>query len=123
MKKFNRMIIPMIMFVSLATAGCVSTNTTSRVALVQPPDSNSAKWSISAKASTNGFNDIISIFINEQKVAEGNISIMTPRKNFTGTYKGKKIDAECMAANDVGIMTGHKCTIYIDSNKVTELSF
>ena len=122
MRKLYKMAIPM-MLLSFSLIGCVSTTTASRVALVSPENSKNIKWAISAKANSGGFNDNISIFINDEKVAEGGVSIMTPRNNLTGTYKGKKIDAECMATLDVGIMSGHKCTIYIDSNKVTELSF
>lgn len=116
--------LTIVLMLSLfSIVGCVSTSSTSRVALVKPTNSAGTKWAISAKVNSNGFNDNISIFINNEKVAEGAVSMMSPRNNLTGTYKGKKIDAECMATMDVGIMSGHKCTIYIDSDKITELSF
>lgn len=121
MSKMSKMAMPMMMFLSLTICGCAAT--ASRVAVVKPTDSKNTEWAISAKANNGAFSDQIFIYINDEKVAEGNVSVVTPRCNLTGTYNGKKIDAECMTSSDGGIMTGHKCTIYISGNKATELSF
>lgn len=121
MKKKYKTAIPLMMILSFIIFGCIAT--TSRVAHIKPTESEETEWALFAKANSGAFSDQIFIYINDEQVAQGTLSIMNPRTNIIGTYRDKKIDAECMATEDGGMMTGHKCTIYINSKKVSELSF
>jgi hypothetical protein len=119
----TRVIFSFFLFgIFIITSGCASSNS-SRVAFVKSSESDNSQWAISAKTSNGAFGDLISIYVNDKKIAEGTMTMLTPESNLSGTYNGKRIDAECVAFKSQGIMVGHKCNIYINSKKVTELSF
>jgi hypothetical protein len=114
MKKINLLIVRATFSIFIMVlVGCA---TTSRKVVIKPSDK--LEWSIFAKASNGYFSDQISIFINDKEIFNGSVTMFSPHINFSETYEGRKIDADCSAMGPL-----HKCDIFIDGTKITELSF
>ena len=112
----------LLTLILLSLSGCGSAVTKSRTAVFKPSDSSNSKWKFQATADTGSFGSAIVIAINKKEVIKGDLDIMSGIGHFSGTYEGKTIDAEC-SLDQRGISMFNRCTIFIDSEKFTDLTF
>lgn len=67
--------------------------------------------------------DTISITINGTEVAGGTLHELKPKDNYTGSYEGHSILAECTRVDKGTLVYAHECTVFIDNERAVQLSF
>lgn len=108
-----------VLLAGLMLSGCAS-DFRSRTAIM---DVNKQKLSLYVAGRTGPFSDNMAIYVNNQKIAEGQITSSLPSTNFSGVYNGINIDAECSLYATGGFNMMHKCLLYLNGKKKDELVF
>jgi hypothetical protein len=110
--------------VLLTFCGCASAPVMSRAMTLKPQSAKNPEWLISAKAENGPFTGYLTFYINDQEVAKGELSQLSPRKTMSWNYNGEKIEAECSLSREgSGMVFGHNCDIYRNGKNVTTLKF
>ena len=86
-------------------------------------EANKQKLALYIEGKTGPFSDDMTIYVNNQNIIEGTITSSLPSNNFSGVYKGIKIDAECSLFATGGFNMMHKCLLFLDGKKADELTF
>jgi len=89
----------------------------------RPANYSGAAWSISAKAESGALTDKVTVTINGQTVASGTLHELKPKENFSGTFEGHNILAECALVNTGQLTYAHECTVFVDNERAAHLAF
>lgn len=101
--------------------GC--TTTVSPTQSYRPANYPGAAWSIGARSEGGTLSDEITVTINGQAIANGTLNELKPSDNFTGTFEGRNILAECSLVNSGQLTYGHECIVFVDNERAAQLSF
>jgi hypothetical protein len=113
----GQVILGVILVLGVLLTGCGTTQ--SRMAVWEK---NTEKLSIQAIGKTGNFSTEIILYVNGEEVAKGSTTSIRSTANLSGMYKTHKIDADCKSVA-VGSILHRECTVYVDGEKFTELSF
>jgi hypothetical protein len=101
--------------VALACAGCTAN---AKQTWRPAPDPSAPVLNITGE---QGMWGNTRIFINEQEVMQGRMSLWTGEGELEGTWEGKPVKAKCKRAKGSSVRTS--CAITIDARKATTLYF
>jgi hypothetical protein len=103
----------------LVTA-CGATMKQSRTATF---DFNNKEYTTYIKANDGPFGCIIDLYVNDQKIATGTITMAAAQTVISGQYNGVKFDAECAAKKSGGLNMAQQCIIYAKGKKIAEVQY
>jgi len=106
-----------VVFMITACAGTMLQSRTSDVTI------GKKSYSIYVKAIDKPTHCEIFLYVNDQEIGKGLMSINRPTTVISGKYNGVKFDAECGGTHTGGINVAQKCLVYVKSKKVAELSY
>lgn len=89
----------------------------------RPANYSGPAWTISARAEEGALTDAVTVTINGQTVASGTLSEFRQRDNFTGSYDGHNILAECALVSSGQFAFAHECTVLVNNERAANLSF
>jgi hypothetical protein len=83
------------------------------------PGSTAAPWQI--RGELFDFTNV-KIFVNDTKVIDKRVSLVSGDGEFRGSYGGKAITASC--STSAGLLTaGTRCIVFVDNERAATLSF
>lgn len=113
-------ILGIAMVVCLSLLACGSTLKQSRTANFEV---NKKEYTTYIKADDGPFGCILNLYVNDQQIASGTITMLTPQTVLSGQYNGIKFDAECGASKTGGINMVQRCKIYAKGQQIAEVQY
>lgn len=123
MVRYSRVSAALTSVFVVALSGCATK--VSDTYTYRPPDSDSSAWAISGRVEEGALEDQLVILIDGTEVTGGTLNEFKQKGNFTGSYKGRTVLAECELTDPPAgeIAYGHECEVFVDNERATALDF
>jgi hypothetical protein len=102
--------------VAVAIAGCTTTAPSQGY---RPPGSTATPWQIRGELF-----DLtkVRIFVNDSKVIDARLSMLSGDGEFRGSYGGKAISASCNTSAGL-LVAATRCIVFVENERAATLSF